>query len=123
MRVASLCHAVALGKTSVALRESGVALSHGVPPPRSSTCAFSRAVFDSRSSFFAKLHGRTCYAGYGGPRERCRGSVKKKRIGRGPRERCRSVPRGGVKKKKGRGPREQFRSVRRGGVKEEKRKK
>ena len=78
MRVASLCHAVALGKTSVALRESGVALSHGVPPPRSFTCAFSRAVFDSRSLFFAKLHGRTCYAGYGGPRERCRGSVKKK---------------------------------------------
>ena len=76
--MASLCHAVALGKTSVALRESGVALSHGVPPPRSFTCAFSRAVFDSRSSFFAKLHGRTCYAGYGGPRERCRGSVKKK---------------------------------------------
>ena len=35
------------------------------PPPRSFTCAIFRAVFDSRSSFFApKPHGNACYAGY-----------------------------------------------------------
>ena len=35
------------------------------PPPRSFTCAIFRAVFDSRSSFFApKQHGNACYAGY-----------------------------------------------------------
>ena len=34
------------------------------PPPRSFTCAIFRAVFDSRSSFFApKPHGNACYAG------------------------------------------------------------
>ena len=72
--------------TSVAVRESGVALCHGgVPPSRSFTCAifFSRG-FVYRSSFFApKPHENACYAGYGGPREQCR-----------------SVPRGGVKKEK-----------------------
>ena len=35
------------------------------PPPRSFTYAIFRAVFDSRSSFFApKPHGNACYAGY-----------------------------------------------------------
>ena len=35
------------------------------PPLRSFTCAIFRAVFDSRSSFFAsKPHGNACYAGY-----------------------------------------------------------
>ena len=70
----------------VLVREKGVALSHGVPPPRSFTCAnfFFFAVFDSRCSFFApKPHGRASYAGYGGPREQCP-----------------SVPRGGVKEEK-----------------------
>ena len=34
-------------------------------PPRSFTYAIFRAVFDSRSSFFApKQHGNACYAGY-----------------------------------------------------------
>ena len=34
-------------------------------PPRSFTYAIFRAVFDSRSSFFApKPHGNACYAGY-----------------------------------------------------------
>ena len=34
------------------------------PPPRSFTYAIFRAVFDSRSSFFApKPHGNACYAG------------------------------------------------------------
>ena len=34
------------------------------PPPRSFTCAIFRAVFDSRSSFFApKPHRNACYAG------------------------------------------------------------
>ena len=43
---------------------------------------FSRG-FVYRSSFFApKPHGNACYAGYGGPRERCR-----------------SVPRDGIKRK------------------------
>ena len=37
------------------------------PPPRSFTYAIFRAVFDSRSSFFApKPHGNTCYTGYSG---------------------------------------------------------
>ena len=36
-------------------------------PPRSFTCAICRAVFDSRSSFFApKPHRNACYAGYEG---------------------------------------------------------
>ena len=66
---------------------------------------FSRG-FVYRSSFFApKPHGNACYAGYGGPRERCRsvprGGVKKekrkkKMIGRGPRERCIVIPRFGI---------------------------
>ena len=35
------------------------------PPPRSFTCTIFRAVFDSRSSFFApKPNGNACYAGY-----------------------------------------------------------
>ena len=35
-----------------------------VPPPRSFTYAIFRAVFDSRSSFFApKPHGNACYVG------------------------------------------------------------
>ena len=51
----------------------------GCPLPALLLAPCSRAVFDSRSSFFAKPHGRTCYAGYGGSRERCRGSVKKKK--------------------------------------------
>ena len=35
-----------------------------VPPPRSFTYAIFRAVFDSRSSFFApKPQGNACYAG------------------------------------------------------------
>ena len=34
------------------------------PPPRSFTCAIFRAIFDSRSSFFApKPHGKVCYEG------------------------------------------------------------
>ena len=104
-----LCHAVALGKkqiTSVAVRDSGVALRHGVPLPalllspfcfragltivprslllnRTKTLA-TRAMADRESSV-ALCHGL---------------ALKKKRIGRGPRERWRSVPRGGVKKKK-----------------------
>ena len=75
--MALLCHAVALGKKKHRSRsKSGVALCHGVPPFPLFTCAI--------SSFFApKPHGNACYAGYGGPRERCR-----------------SVPRGGVKKEK-----------------------
>ena len=111
-----LCHAVALGKkqiTSVAVRDSGVALRHGVPLPalllspfcfragltivprslllnRTKTLA-TRAMADRESSV-ALCHGL---------------ALKKKRIGRGPRERWRSVPRGGVKKKK----RERQRSV------------
>ena len=96
--------------TSVAFRDSCVALCHGVPPPRS----FTRAIFDSRSLFFAPRPRRNaCYAGYRGPRERCRwvlrGGVKKKVIGRGPREQCGFEPRGGVKEKEmiGRRPREQ----------------
>ena len=104
--MALLCHAVALGKkkiTSVAVRESGVAPCHGVPPPRSFTCVIFSRGFDYRSSFFPpKPLGNACYAGCGGPSEQCRsvprgGVEKEKGIGRGPRERCRSVPRGGVK--------------------------
>ena len=133
-----LCHAVALGKkqiTSVAVRDSGVALRHGVPLPalllspfcfragltivprslllnRTKTLA-TRAMADRESSV-ALCHGL---------------ALKKKRIGRGPRERWRSVPRGGVKKKKkreteiGRGPRERRRSMPRGGFKKKKKKK
>ena len=56
-----------------------------MPPSRSLVAPFFSRGFVYRSSFFApKPHGNACYAGYGGPRERCR-----------------SVPRGGVKKKKG----------------------
>ena len=45
-------------------RGSGRNLS-STPPPRSSTGAIFRAVFDFRSSFFApKPHGKACYAGY-----------------------------------------------------------
>ena len=51
--------------------ESGVCLQafpsfFSLPPPRSCTYAIFRAIFDSRSSFFApKPHGNACYAGYG----------------------------------------------------------
>ena len=103
----ALCHAVTSGeKTSVADRESGVALCHGVPAPRSLTCAiFFRPVFDSRSSFFApKPHGNACYAGY-----------------RGLRDKCRSMPQGGVKKKGSVADRESGVAVPLGGVKKKKR--
>ena len=67
---------------------------------------FFRAVFDSRSSFFAlKPHGNAFYAGYRGPREQCRsmpqGDVKKKGSV-ADRESGVAVPLGGVKKKKDR---------------------
>ena len=73
--MAPLCHAAASGKkiTLVAVRKSGVALCHGVPPRRSCTCVIFRALFDPNSSSFApKPHGNPCYAGYRGPREQCR---------------------------------------------------
>ena len=83
-REVPLCNAAASQKkTLVAVRKSGVALCHGVPPHRCCTCVIFRAVFDPNSSFFApKPHGNPCYAGY-----------------RGLREQCRSVPRGGDKEK------------------------
>ena len=51
------------GTQSRGLSASGSFLS-SPPPARSFTCAIFRAVFDSRSSFFApKPHGNACYAG------------------------------------------------------------
>ena len=44
---------------------SSVSFHFSPPPPCSFTCAIFRAVFDSRSSFFApQPHGNACYAGY-----------------------------------------------------------
>ena len=46
-------------------RGGRVSLLSSPPPPRSFTCTIFRAVFDSRSSFFApKPNGNACYAGY-----------------------------------------------------------
>ena len=85
-RVVPLCHEAASGKKNSntgAVRKSGVALYHGVPPHRFCTCVIFRAVFDLNSSFFGpKPHENPCYAGY-----------------RGLTEQCRSVPRGGIKEK------------------------
>ena len=106
--MALLCHAVALGKkqiTSVAVRDSGVALCHGVPPSRSFTCAifFSRG-FDYVPRSLLLNRTKTLATRAMADRESsvalCHGVTLKKRIGGGPRERSHSVPQGGVKKKR-----------------------
>ena len=133
-----LCHAVALGKkqiTSVAVRDSGVALRHGVPLPalllspfcfragltivprslllnRTKTLA-TRAMADRESSV-ALCHGLAL---------KKKGSVEDRESGGAL---CHGVA---LKKKKereteiGRGPRERRRSMPRGGVPKKKKKK
>ena len=61
MSVRALRHDRPSGRFS----KSRVSFLSSPPPLRSFTCAIFRAVFDSRSSFFApKPHGNSCYAGY-----------------------------------------------------------
>ena len=97
--MALLCHAVALGKkqiTSVAVRDSGVALYHGVPPSRSFTCAiFFRAGLTIVPLSLLLHRTKTLATRAMADRESsvalCHGLAlkKKKRVGRGPRERPR----------------------------------
>ena len=84
-------------KGSVADRESGVALCHGVALKKKDQSRTERAVSLCATRWRLKNKEREIGRG---PREQYRslprGGVKKERIGRGPRERCRSVPQGGV---------------------------
>ena len=66
MSVRALRHDRPSGRFSKSRRLSAsVSFLSSPPPLRSFTCSIFRAVFDSRSSFFApKPHGNACYAGY-----------------------------------------------------------
>ena len=103
----ALCHAVASGeKTSVADRESGVALCHGVPAPRSLTCAiffFARSLtLVPRSLLLNRTETLATQAI--ADRERsvalCHRVALKKKGSVADRESGVTVPLGGVKKKK-----------------------
>ena len=102
-----LCHAVALGKkqiTSVAVRDSGVALRHGVPLPAlllSPFCFRAGLTFVPRSLLLnrTKTLATRAMADRESSVALCHGVALKKGSVE-DRERCRSMPRGGVKKKK-----------------------
>ena len=54
-----------VGGFKIAGLSASISFLSSPPPPRSFTCAIFRAVFDSRSSFFApKPHENACYTGY-----------------------------------------------------------